>query len=158
MAHGSSVLVGIAGVAVSMLVGVTLGLISGYVGNVVDVVVSRILDTFMSIPFILLALAVVGTLGVGEGSNVITLIFILGLTGWVTFARVIRGEVLSVQGARLCGGGAQHWTVAARHSPSSRVAQRYGIDHRPEHVADFNGNHRRIVAQLSGLGRAAADG
>lgn len=92
-----SVTVGIAGVVVSMFIGVTLGLVSGYVGGLVDMVISRMLDTFMSIPFILLALAVVGALGVGEGSNMITLIVILGLTGWVTFARVIRGEVLSVK-------------------------------------------------------------
>lgn len=92
-----SVTVGIAGVVVSMLVGVVLGLLSGYLGGLFDTVISRMLDTFMSIPFILLALAVVGALGVGEGSNVITLIVILGLTGWVTFARVIRAEVLSVK-------------------------------------------------------------
>ncbi|MEM7124782.1 MAG: ABC transporter permease [Chloroflexota bacterium] len=92
-----SVTVGLAGVVVSMLVGVTLGLISGYVGGLLDTLISRMLDTFMSIPFILLALAVVGALGVGEGSNLLTLIAILGLTGWVTFARVIRGEVLSVK-------------------------------------------------------------
>lgn len=92
-----SVTVGVAGVAVSMVVGVLLGLLSGYLGGIVDTIISRMLDTFMSIPFILLVLAVVGTLGVGEGSNIGTLIVILGLTGWVTFARVIRGEVLSVK-------------------------------------------------------------
>lgn len=92
-----SVTVGVLGVALSMLIGVLLGLISGYVGGLVDNVISRVLDTFMAIPFILLALAVVGALGVGEGSNLVTLIVVLGLTGWVTFARVIRGEVLSVK-------------------------------------------------------------
>ncbi len=92
-----SLIVGIFGVAVSMLIGVSLGLISGYVGNTTDVVISRVLDTFMAIPFILLALAVVGVLGPRQGSGVLTLIIVLGVTGWVTFARVIRGEVLSVK-------------------------------------------------------------
>jgi peptide/nickel transport system permease protein len=92
-----SVVVGVAGVIVSLFVGVILGLISGYIGGIVDVILSRILDTFMSIPFILLALAVVGVLGLGEGSGLLTLIIVLGLTGWVTFARVVRGEVLAVK-------------------------------------------------------------
>lgn len=97
--HGSriSVTVGVAGVIVSLVIGVGLGLLSGYVGGVIDAVISRVLDTFMAIPFILLALAVVGALGVGEGSGLLTLIIVLGLTGWVTFARVVRGEVLAVK-------------------------------------------------------------
>jgi peptide/nickel transport system permease protein len=66
-------------------------------GGVVDVILSRILDTFMAIPFILLALAVVGVLGPRQGNGLLTLIIVLGITGWVTFARVIRGEVLSIK-------------------------------------------------------------
>ena len=62
-----------------------------------DVVISRTVDTFMAIPFILLALAVVGALGLGQGAGIVTLVVVLGLTGWVTFTRVIRGEVLSIR-------------------------------------------------------------
>jgi peptide/nickel transport system permease protein len=91
-----SLLVGVLGVVISMLIGVTLGLVSGYVGGLVDSVISRVIDTFMAIPFILLALAVVGVVGTGSNSLVI-LVVVLGLTGWVTFARVVRGEVLSVK-------------------------------------------------------------
>ncbi len=104
-----SVAVGVLGVIVAMIVGVGLGLLSGYLGGWVDHIISRTLDTFMSIPFILLAMAVVGALGLGKGSGLLTLIIVLGLTGWVTFARVIRGEVLSlkerdyVQSARSIG-------------------------------------------------------
>jgi peptide/nickel transport system permease protein len=92
-----SVIVGVAGVIVSLVIGVVLGMISGYMGGIVDALISRILDTFMAIPFILLALAVVGVLGVGQGSGLWTLIIVLGVTGWVTFARVVRGEVLTVK-------------------------------------------------------------
>ncbi len=92
-----SVVVGLLGVLVAMVVGVALGLISGYAGGWVDTIVSRIVDTFMAIPFILLAMAVVGALGLGKGSGLLTLVIVLGLTGWVTFARVVRGEVLSVK-------------------------------------------------------------
>lgn len=92
-----SVVVGVLGVIVAMVVGVALGLISGYAGGWADTIISRIVDTFMSIPFILLAMAVVGALGLGKGSGLWTLIIVLGLTGWVTFARVVRGEVLSIK-------------------------------------------------------------
>ena len=53
----------------------------------------RIADAFLGIPYIVLVVAVSGALGAGLG----TLILILGLTGWVTYARVVRGEVLVVR-------------------------------------------------------------
>ncbi len=92
-----SLLVGVLGVLISLLIGVTLGLISGYVGGLVDSFISRVIDTFMAIPFILLALAVVGVVGTSGGNSLTILVVVLGLTGWVTFARVVRGEVLSVK-------------------------------------------------------------
>jgi peptide/nickel transport system permease protein len=92
-----SVIVGVLGVVVSLIIGVTLGLISGYAGGFVDALISRTLDTFMSVPFILLAMAVVGVLGPRQGGGMWTLIVVLGVTGWVNFARVVRGEVLSVK-------------------------------------------------------------
>ncbi|MCY4355646.1 MAG: ABC transporter permease [Truepera sp.] len=92
-----SLLVGVLGVLISLLIGVTLGLISGYVGGLIDSFISRVIDTFMAIPFILLALAVVGVVGTSGGNSLTILVVVLGLTGWVTFARVVRGEVLSVK-------------------------------------------------------------
>jgi peptide/nickel transport system permease protein len=92
-----SLIVGIGGVLISLAIGVTLGLISGFFGGIIDTVVSRILDTFLSIPFIILALAVIGVLGVKGGNNVVRLIVVLALANWVIFARVVRGEVLSVK-------------------------------------------------------------
>lgn len=88
-----SVVVGVLGVLISMFIGVTLGLLSGYFGGPIDNVISRAVDTFISVPFIMLALALVGVLG----PSLINLIIALGLTGWVTFTRVVRGEVLSVK-------------------------------------------------------------
>lgn len=92
-----SLLVGVLGVLVSLLVGVSLGLISGFMGGLVDNVISRIIETFMAIPFIVLALAVIGAVGPRGGNSLIILVVVLGLTGWITFARVVRGEVLAVK-------------------------------------------------------------
>lgn len=110
-----SVIVGGLGVSLAVIVGVTIGLVSGYVGGRTDNLLSRAVDTFMSIPFIILALAAVGFLG----PSLINLIIVLGLTGWVTFARVVRGEVLSVKqldyvmAARTIGQSG--WRIALSH-------------------------------------------
>lgn len=88
-----SVIVGVSAVSVAALIGVTLGLLSGFFGGVVDLIISRALDSFMAIPFIVLALAVVSMLG----GSLINIIIVLGFTGWVSFARVVRGEVLTVR-------------------------------------------------------------
>ena len=88
-----SVFVGIVSVLISGTIGVMYGLISGFVGGWVDNLMMRIADGLLSIPFIILVVAISGVIGAG----LTTLILILGLTGWVTYARVIRGEVLKVR-------------------------------------------------------------
>ena len=88
-----SVLVGIMSVLISGTIGVLYGLVSGFIGGWVDSFLMRIADGLLSIPFIILVVAISGIVGAG----LTTLILILGLTGWVTYARVIRGEVLKVR-------------------------------------------------------------
>ena len=88
-----SVLVGIVSVMISGTIGVIYGLVSGFVGGLLDTVLMRIVDAILSIPFIVLVVAISGVVGAG----LMTLILILGFTGWVTYARVIRGEVLKVR-------------------------------------------------------------
>lgn len=88
-----SLFVGVSSVALAMLLGVPLGLISGYLGGWVDDVLMRIADIQLSLPFILLVIAVIAALG----TSLTNTILILGITGWVIFARVVRGEVLSLK-------------------------------------------------------------
>ena len=88
-----SVLVGVVSVLISGTIGVIYGLISGFVGGIVDSVLMRIVDGLLAIPFIILVIAISGVVGAGLS----TLILILGFTGWITYARVIRGEVLKVR-------------------------------------------------------------
>jgi|SRR5262245_51873152 len=93
--HGAriSLLVGISAVVVSLLVGVTLGLSSGFIGGRVDTVIMTIVDITLSFPQLLLALAFVAALG----PSLLTIIVVLGLTGWERYARVIRAEVLALR-------------------------------------------------------------
>lgn len=87
-----SLLIGFVSVAISAPLGVTLGLIAGYYRGVVDDIIMRIADVQLAFPFILLALAVVAVLG----PTVRNIIVVLGISGWVLFARVVRGDVLSL--------------------------------------------------------------
>ncbi|MDL1899509.1 ABC transporter permease [Anaerolineae bacterium CFX9] len=88
-----SVLVGVISVAIAGTIGVLVGLVAGFYGGWIDNLLMRIVDGLLSIPFIILVVAISGVLSPGLG----TLILILGLTGWVTYARVIRGEVLKAR-------------------------------------------------------------
>lgn len=88
-----SLLVGVAAVAVSVAVGVTLGLVSGFAGGRVDVAIMTIVDVTLSFPQLLLALAFVAALG----PSLVTIIVVLGLTGWERYARVVRAEVLALR-------------------------------------------------------------
>ncbi len=107
--HGAriSLLVGVSAVIVSLLVGVTAGLVGGFVGGKVDTVIGTVVDVFLSFPQILLALAFVAALG----PSLVTIIVVLGLTGWERYARVVRAEVLAlrekefVEAARAIGVG-----------------------------------------------------
>jgi peptide/nickel transport system permease protein len=88
-----SLIVGICSVIVSGLIGVILGLLAGYYGRWTDTVIMRVVDSLLAIPTILFMLVVLAIIGPGLG----TLIFVIGITHWVTYARIVRGEVLSVK-------------------------------------------------------------
>ncbi|MBU7314539.1 ABC transporter permease [Paenibacillus oleatilyticus] len=88
-----SLLVGVCAVAVAGTIGVILGLVSGYYGGWTDRIIMRIVDAFLAIPNILFMLVILAVLGPG----LFSLIFVLGVTNWVKYARIIRGEVLSVK-------------------------------------------------------------
>lgn len=100
-----SLIVGVMTVLVSGLIGVTIGIIAGYFGGWVDTICSRIIDTFLAIPFILLAISLVAILG----PSLRNIILVIVLRTWIVYARVVRGEVLSLKehefvvGARAAG-------------------------------------------------------
>jgi peptide/nickel transport system permease protein len=88
-----SLIVGMGAVIVSGILGAILGLISGFYGKWLDAVIMRVGDAFMAIPTILFMLVVMAIVGPG----MTTLIFVIGLTNWVPFTRVVRSEVLSIK-------------------------------------------------------------
>lgn len=85
--------VGCAAVAISGILGMAIGLISGYYGGKVDDVFMRLGDIQLAFPFILLAIAVIGVLG----PSLQNIIIVIGVSSWVVYARIVRGEVLSLR-------------------------------------------------------------
>ncbi len=110
-----SLIVGFASIIFAMLLGITLGLISGYVGGITDAVIMRIADVQLSFPAILIALLVDGVVRGLLPPNrhadiaVWVLIFSIGISNWVQFARTVRGSCMVernkeyVQAARIIG-------------------------------------------------------
>lgn len=102
-----SMMVGVGAVAMQAVIGVAAGLVAGFYGRWVDQVAMRLADVQQSIPFLVLVVAVAGVVGPSLRNTVL----VLGITGWVTYGRVVRAQVLSlmaneyVTAARALGGG-----------------------------------------------------
>ncbi|MGK9231037.1 ABC transporter permease [Inquilinus limosus] len=120
-----SLMVGFAGVALAMLIGVTLGLVAGYHGGWLGAVIMRVADVQLTFPAILIALLINGIalalVGKGGGTDVQigVIVVAIGLSYWVQYARTVRGSTLVesrkeyVQAARLIG--LSDWTIMFRH-------------------------------------------
>jgi peptide/nickel transport system permease protein len=110
-----SLRIGVAATAISLVIGVAIGSISGFFGGVVDMVLMRFTDVLLAIPYIILAVAIATVVGRSENS----VILILGVTGWLGIARIVRASFLSlkqleyVEAARALG--FSRWRIMFRH-------------------------------------------
>lgn len=95
IAYGAriSLLIGVSAVALAGAIGTLLGLVSGFKGGWLGTAIMRLADFQLSVPFLVLAIALVGAVG----PSLANLIVVLGITGWVPYARVVRSEVLSLR-------------------------------------------------------------
>jgi peptide/nickel transport system permease protein len=106
-----SLSVGLVGVAIGSILGTILGMLAGYFSGAVDEIIMLLADMQLAFPFILLAIAIIAVLGPDPADAVPwKLIVIVGISGWMTYARVCRGVVLTikerefVQSVRALGG------------------------------------------------------
>jgi len=88
-----SLLVGITTVALSLAIGIVIGSLSGYFGGWIDQMLMRLVDILMAFPGILLAIAFTAVLGPGLDHVILALCLI----GWTSYARLVRGEILSLR-------------------------------------------------------------
>ncbi|HEX7069540.1 MAG TPA: ABC transporter permease, partial [Rhodothermales bacterium] len=95
--HGAriDIWMGVMGVLPPMVIGVTIGLLSGYIGGLFDTIMMRIVDITVAFPFFVLVIAIVGMLGPGLMNYFIA----LALVAWVAYARLVRAEVLVIKNA-----------------------------------------------------------
>jgi peptide/nickel transport system permease protein/oligopeptide transport system permease protein len=132
-----SLLVGVVGALVSLVIGVLWGAIAGYAGGRTDAILMRIVDVLYSLPTIIFIIVLLTTLGkiirqsafvqnspALEGGLRVTLLFVgLGAVSWLTMARIVRGQVLSlrtrafVEASRALG-AKPHWIIARHIIPN----------------------------------------
>ncbi len=122
-----SLLVGVTGALVSFAVGIVYGMVAGYVGGQADSIMMRLVDTLYAIPRLIFLLVLISALdpllrqamvthglqGLIGYSKILILILCLGLTEWLTMARIIRGQILSLK--------SQQFVLAARSIGQSHL-------------------------------------
>jgi peptide/nickel transport system permease protein len=111
----TSLMVGFAATMVAMFIGSTIGLAAGYYGRWREVLLMRLTDWFLVIPFLPLAIVLASLLG----RSLVIIIFVIGITSWPSTARIVRAQVLSVKTRpyveRARALGASNWHLATRH-------------------------------------------
>ncbi len=110
-----SLAVGFLATAVSMVIGVSYGAISGYLGGRVDTVMMRLLEVLYALPFTFFVIILM----VIFGRNIYLLFIALGAVQWLTMARIVRGQVLSIKNREYVEAaltiGVSHWRIIWRH-------------------------------------------
>lgn len=89
----ASLLVGMTVVGVAASLGSVLGVLAGFYGGLVDMAIMRLVDLFLAFPFFIMALALMSVLG----PSFVNVVLVLGLTGWVPFARMVRAETVGLR-------------------------------------------------------------
>jgi peptide/nickel transport system permease protein len=111
----TSLFVGTVAMAISLVIGMAIGLLAGYFGGLVDAVLMWVVDLFLTMPSLLLLIVLATILP----PSMLTIPLVIGLLGWTTFGRTVRGEVLTlrerdyVQAARALG--ATNGRIILRH-------------------------------------------
>ena len=110
-----SILVALGGTAIGALVGMMLGILAAHFRGLVEEVIMMLADVQASLPFMLIALALIAAFG----GSFLLFVFIMGFYGWEVFARLTRGVVISAQGqgyaTAMTALGASPWTIYTRH-------------------------------------------
>jgi peptide/nickel transport system permease protein len=122
--YGANISLRAAGFAAlfALVLGVTVGIIAGYIGGLLGALLMRIVDVFLAFPLILIALALAAILG----PSLQNLILVMAITGWMTYARVVRAAVLTLKNQEFIdaavASGCSHWRIMSRHILPNIVA------------------------------------
>jgi peptide/nickel transport system permease protein len=100
-----SLSIGFIAIGIGLVIGTAIGAVAGYFGGMIDTVLMRLTDMMLSLPRLILLIVIIALFD----ASIFTVVIVLGLTGWMGIARIVRGEVLSlrerefVQAARALG-------------------------------------------------------
>jgi len=110
-----SLKIGISATVIALVIGLLLGAIAGFFGGIIETLIMRTTDIFLSIPYIVLAVAIASVLG----RSVNTVILVLGFTGWLGICRIVRSSFLSLKQLEYVEAaialGYSKWRIMFRH-------------------------------------------
>jgi ABC-type dipeptide/oligopeptide/nickel transport system permease subunit len=99
-----SLLVAVVATGISMVIGVTAGMVAGYYRGIADTIISRIIDLLLAFPILLLGIGIAAACSLGRGClgglikpGLVDVIFVIAFINWTYIARIIRGQVLSLR-------------------------------------------------------------
>ncbi|MDE0080408.1 MAG: ABC transporter permease [Caldilineaceae bacterium] len=110
-----ALLVGLLATGIAVTLGVVIGAVAGYLGSWEDTLISRVIDTLMAFPIIALLVVLAAVLG----PSLVTTVFVIGVTGWARFARVVRADIMSLKATDFVTAaravGVRDWRIIWRH-------------------------------------------
>ena len=115
-----SLMVGIISTLVSLIIGVTFGATAGYLGGTVDEIMMRTVDVLYAIPYMMIVIVLLAFFGGQSPMGQLVLLFVaLGAVSWLTMARIVRGQVISLKNQEFVlaarATGVPAWKIIARH-------------------------------------------
>jgi oligopeptide transport system permease protein len=115
-----SLMVGIISTLVSLVIGITFGATAGYLGGKVDEVMMRMVDVLYAIPYMMIVIVLLAFFGSQSPMGQLVLLFVaLGAVSWLTMARIVRGQVISLKNQEFIlaarATGVPAWKIIARH-------------------------------------------
>ncbi len=155
LVYGARISLALAVVATGLrlVIGTTIGLVAATGGRLVDAVLMRLVDVQLAFPGLVLALVIAGVLG----PSLRNVVLALSLVGWASYARIVRGSVLSVKRRPYVQSAKLYGTLAASRPPSpSPDGGKSG--RRPRDVEPGNRRARGGWTLVSGTRRTATDG
>lgn len=110
-----ALIVGLLATGIAVVIGVVVGAAAGYLGGRVDTILSRLIDTLMAYPLLVLLITLAAVLG----PSLVTVVVIIGFSTWAQYARVVRADVLSLRERDFVlaaqAAGASSWRIILRH-------------------------------------------
>ncbi len=110
-----SIAIGFIGTITSVLIGTILGALAGYIGGKTDYLIMRVVDVLYGLPYMLMVIILMAVFG----RNILNLFFALAIISWLTVARVVRGQIISLKNSEFVEAaqsmGASTWRIVFKH-------------------------------------------